>query len=135
MRLSLIAVLVPDYDEGIAFFDALGFGLVQDEPRGPGKRWVVMRPQGGGSDILLARAVEDQRAAIGRQAGGRVGFFLTTTDFAGDAERIEAAGGTFEERPRDEEYGRVAVFRDPWGNRWDLIEPFILIAGDGGGRA
>ena len=126
MRLSLVAILVPDYDEGIAFFDALGFVLVQDEPRGPGKRWVVMRPQGGGSDILLARAVGDQRNAIGQQAGGRVGFFLTTTDFADDARRIEAAGGTFEERPRNEEYGCVAVFRDPWGNRWDLIEPLVL---------
>ncbi|WP_172298615.1 VOC family protein [Pseudoruegeria sp. HB172150] len=124
MRLSLIALLVPDYDEAIAFFTALGFDLIEDTDQGE-KRWVVIRPPGGGSDILLARAVDDQAEAIGFQTGGRVGFFLTTTDFAGDAARIRAAGGFFEERPREEPYGTVAVFRDPWGNRWDLIQPAI----------
>ena len=123
MRLSLIALLVPEYDEGIAFLAAIGFALVQDEPQGPGKRWVVMRPPGGGSDILVARAVGEQQGALGWQAGGRVGFFLTTTDFAADAARVESAGAKFLESPRDEAYGRVAVFRDPWGNRWDLIQP------------
>lgn len=123
MRLNLIAFLVPDYDPAIAFFRALGFSLMTDEDRGGGKRWVVMRPSDGGSDLLIARAVDDQRAAIGQQAGGRVGFFLTSTDFAADAARLEAAGAVFEEAPRHEEYGIVAVFRDPWGNRWDLIQP------------
>ena len=123
MRLSQTAFLVDDYDPAIAFFRALGFTLVQDEDHGNAKRWVVMRPPGGGSDLLIARAVGEQRAAIGRQAGGRVGFFLTSADFTADAARIEAAGGRFEEAPRHEPYGIVAVFRDPWGNRWDLIQP------------
>jgi len=122
MRLSLIAYLVPDYDAGIAFLSALGFRLTEDTPQGS-KRWVIMRPPGGGSDMLIARAEGDQQAAIGRQAGGRVGFFLTSADFDRDAARIVEAGGRFEEQPRTESYGRVAVFRDPWGNRWDLIQP------------
>ncbi len=122
MRLSQIAYLVPDYDAGIAFLGALGFLLVEDSEQGD-KRWVVMRPSGGGSDLLVARAVGAQQAAIGRQAGGRVGFFLTSADFAMDAARVEAAGGVFEESPRHEAYGTVAVFRDPFGNRWDLIQP------------
>ena len=123
MRLDMIAILVPDYDDGIAFFTALGFRLVEDEDRGAGKRWVVLEPPDGGSRILVAKAVGTQRAAIGQQAGGRVGFFLHSTDFARDAARIEAAGGRFSEAPRDEPYGRVAVFVDAFGNRWDLIEP------------
>lgn len=122
MRLALFALLVPDYDPAIAFFTAIGFSLVEDTPQ-DGKRWVVVRPPSGGSDILIARAEDDQRAAIGAQTGGRVGFFLQTDDFDRDAARITNAGGTFEETPRDEVYGRVAVFRDPWGNRWDLIQP------------
>lgn len=123
MRLSLIALLVPEYDEGIAFFTGIGFRLIEDSPQGPDKRWVVVRPPGGGSDLLLARAVDRQVEAIGRQAGGRVGFFLTSDDFASDAAKVRAAGGVFEEQPRHESYGTVAVFRDPFGNRWDLIEP------------
>lgn len=123
MRLSLIALLVPDYDAGIAFFTGIGFRLVEDSAQGGGKRWVVMRPPGGGSDILLALAVGQQVSAIGGQAGGRVGFFLTSGDFVADAARITAAGGRFEEDPRSEVYGTVAVFRDPFGNRWDLIQP------------
>jgi predicted enzyme related to lactoylglutathione lyase len=130
MRLSLVALLVPDYDAGIAFFAALGFAKVEDEDQGGGKRWVVMRPAGGGSDLLIARAPGDQAEAVGRQAGGRVGFFLTSMDFGADAARIRAAGGSFEAPPRDEPYGRVAVFRDPFGNRWDLIEPKIGRQGD-----
>ncbi|MEM1387095.1 MAG: VOC family protein [Pseudomonadota bacterium] len=122
MRLAIFALVVPDYDPAIAFFTAIGFTLVEDSPQ-DGKRWVVVRPPDGGSDILIARAVGDQSAAIGNQTGGRVGFFLHSTDFDTDAAAIEAAGGTFEETPRDEAYGRVAVFRDPWGNRWDLIQP------------
>jgi catechol 2,3-dioxygenase-like lactoylglutathione lyase family enzyme len=123
MRLALMALLVPDYDEGVAFFTAIGFDLAEDLDQGGGKRWVVVMAPGGGSGLLLARAIGDQRDAIGNQTGGRVGFFLHSKDFARDAARIEAAGGRFEETPRDEIYGRVAVFRDPFGNRWDLIEP------------
>jgi catechol 2,3-dioxygenase-like lactoylglutathione lyase family enzyme len=123
MRLSLIALLVPDYDEGIAFFTAIGFELIEDSPHVRGKRWVVVRPPGGGSDILIARAVGEQSETVGRQAGGRVGFFLTTTDFRQDAARIIEAGGVFEEEARRESYGLVAKFRDPFGNRWDLIQP------------
>lgn len=123
MRLSLIAILVPDYDVGIAFFTGIGFELVEDSDQGDGRRWVVVRPSSGGSDILLARAVGDQIAAVGRQTGGRVGFFLTTTDFSRDSALIIEAGGSFEEDVRHEQYGQVAVFRDPFGNRWDLIQP------------
>lgn len=123
MRLATIALVVPDYDEAIAFFTALGWTLLDDTPQGS-KRWVRVAPPGGGSAILLARADSDeQRAAIGHQSGGRVFLFLETRDFARDAALITAAGGTFEEAPRHEPYGTVAVWRDPWGNRWDLIEP------------
>lgn len=122
MKLALVAVLVPDYDQGVAFFTALGFQLIENSDQGGGKRWVTVQPPGGGSALLLARAVGDQRAGIGAQAAGRVGFFLHSVDFDLDAERIRAAGGVFEEEPRHEPYGTVAVFRDPFGNRWDLIQ-------------
>jgi predicted enzyme related to lactoylglutathione lyase len=123
MRLSALALVVPGYAEGLAFFTALGFTVTADVDQGH-KRWVTLRPPGGGPDILLARAdTARQAAAIGDQAGGRVFLFLQTDDFARDARLITAAGGTFEEPPRDEPYGRVAVWRDPFGNRWDLIQP------------
>jgi predicted enzyme related to lactoylglutathione lyase len=123
MRLQALALVVPDYDAAIAFFTALGFTVAADVDQGR-KRWVTVRPPGGGPDLVLARAdTPDQRAAIGHQAGGRVFLFLQTDDFARDADRITAAGGQFEETPRDEPYGRVAVWRDPFGNRWDLIQP------------
>ena len=117
------AFLVPDYDEAIAFFrDALGFTVEEDSDLGDGKRWVVVAGAGGGK-LLLARAVtEEQRAAIGRQAGGRVGWFLQSDDFAADHRRMLDWGVKFAEEPRHEAYGTVAVFEDPWGNRWDLIE-------------
>jgi catechol 2,3-dioxygenase-like lactoylglutathione lyase family enzyme len=120
-----MALLVADYDEGIAFFvQGLGWRLGSDEDQGGGKRWVVVEPPGGGSALLLARAVgPEQEAAVGRQAGGRVGFFLRTDDFEDAAARLRAAGATFEEEPRRESYGTVAVWRDPWGNRWDLLGP------------
>lgn len=123
MRLQAVALLVPDYDEGIAFFvKGLGWRLASDEDQGGGKRWVVVEPPGGGTALLLARAAGAvQEAAIGRQAGGRVGFFLRTEDFEGTRTRLLAAGATFEEAPRREPYGMVAVWRDPWGNRWDLL--------------
>jgi predicted enzyme related to lactoylglutathione lyase len=124
MRLATVALVVPDYDVAIAFFvRGLGWTLLQDIPQGA-KRWVRVAPPGGGPALLLARAEGPrQQAATGDQCGGRVFLFLETGDFARDAARIAAAGGTFEEAPRREPYGTVAVWRDPWGNRWDLIEP------------
>lgn len=123
-RLSLVAVLVPDYAAGLAFYvGLLGFRLVDDIDQGR-KRWVVVEPPGGGCRLLLARAEgAAQEAALGNQTGGRVGFFLQTDDFGRDHAAMLAAGVTFEEPPRHEPYGRVAVWRDPFGNRWDLIGP------------
>jgi len=124
--LGLIAIVVPSYDEGLAFYvGKMGFDLIQDEDQGGGKRWVVVRPhQGAGCDILLAQAKGvDQEASIGNQTGGRVGFFLKTSDFVTDHARMIASGVQFEEEPRHEIYGSVAVFRDPFGNRWDLLGP------------
>ena len=125
-HLAAITLLVPTYDEGIAFFrDVLGFELVEDTPLDGGKRWVVVRPRGAGSTgLLLAQPADDaQRARVGDQTGGRVFLFLHTDDFAGDHERYVAAGVGFLEQPREEEYGMVAVFEDPFGNRWDLLGP------------
>ena len=123
MKLSAVALLVPDYDAGIAFFCAgLGFSLTDDVDQGD-KRWVSVRPPDGGCRLVLAQADGVQRAATGNQAGGRVWLFLHSDDFAADAARITAAGGVFQEQPRDEAYGRVAVWRDPFGNLWDLIGP------------
>ncbi|QYK40265.1 MAG: VOC family protein [Paracoccaceae bacterium] len=122
---ATIALVVPDYDEAIAFFvRGLGFDLLDDIDQGH-KRWVrVAPPGGGGAALLLARAeTAQQAAAVGNQAGGRVFLFLETDDFAAEAARLTAAGAVWEEPPRDEPYGRVAVWRDPFGNRWDLIEP------------
>ena len=122
-RLAAVTLLVPDYPAGLGFFvDRLGFTLVEDTDLGGGKRWVLVAPPGGGTRLLLARAATPaQAAAIGNQAGGRVGFFLETDAFDRDHAAFTAAGVAFEESPRDEPYGRVAVFRDPFGNRWDLI--------------
>jgi catechol 2,3-dioxygenase-like lactoylglutathione lyase family enzyme len=125
-RIAHVTLVVNDYDEAIAFYTgALGFDLLDDEPRPDGSRWVVVRPPGGtGSGLLLARAKDDaQRDRVGDQTGGRVGFFLHTEDFAGDYARMRAAGVTFLEEPRHETYGSVAVFQDLYGNRWDLLEP------------
>ena len=123
-RLALVAIVVEAYDPAILWFArALGFTLKEDSRRAQGGRWVVMSPPGGGADILLAEAAnEDQRAAAGDAAGGRVAFFLETDDFDADHARMRAAGVEFEEAPRDEPYGRVAVFRDLSGNRWDLLQ-------------
>lgn len=119
-----MALVVPDYDAAIAFYvGVLGFQLLTDEDQGAGKRWVTVAPEGGPA-LLLARAVgPEQAAAIGRQAGGRVAFFLETDNFTRDHQAMLAAGVVFEEDPRQEPYGTVAVWRDPFGNRWDLIEP------------
>ncbi|MFG2886250.1 VOC family protein [Streptomyces sp. NPDC048297] len=127
-RVALVTLVVDDYDEAIRFYtDALGFRLAEDEPRPNGARWVVVEPgaqSGHGTGLLLARAKdEDQRARIGDQTGGRVGFFLYTDDFARDHARMTAAGVTFLEEPRHEPFGSVAVFQDLYGNRWDLLQP------------
>lgn len=121
MRLGAVAYIVPDYDAGIAFFTALGWSVTADEDQGR-KRWVTVSD--GTMTMVLARAEGSvQRKAVGRQFAGRVGFFLHAEAFEPAAARIEAAGGVFEAPPRDESYGRVAVWRDPWGTRWDLIAP------------
>ena len=123
-RLAMVAILVPEYDAGIAFYcGALGFRLLEDTDLGGGKRWVRVAPEGAETAFLLARASgPDQEAAIGRQGGGRVWLFLQTDDFARDHAAYLARGVQFEEPPRLEPYGTVAVFADPFGNRWDLIE-------------
>lgn len=124
-RLATVTLVVGDYDEAIAWFTGkLGFALVSDTPLGGGKRWVVVAPEGGGARLLLAKADGDtQRARIGDQTGGRVGFFVETDDFARDHAAFSAAGVRFLETPRREAYGTVAVFEDLYGNKWDLIEP------------
>jgi catechol 2,3-dioxygenase-like lactoylglutathione lyase family enzyme len=132
MRLDKIAIIVDDYDQAIWYFTyALGFDLVEDSPSltndGRAKRWVVVRPPDGGTGILLAQADgERQAAAVGNQAAGRVGFFLEVDDFDAAYERMTAAGVEFVTAPRTEPYGRVAVFIDIAGNRWDLLSPAPL---------
>lgn len=123
-RLAAVALVVPDYEPAIRFFvDVMGFALTDDVAMG-GKRWVTVTPPGGGMRLVLARAEgAAQRAAIGGQAGGRVFLFLHSDDIARDRARMEAGGVIFEEAVRHEAYGKVCVWRDPFGNRWDLIEP------------
>lgn len=122
----MVTLVVAGYDEAIAFYcGRLGFSLLEDTELGGGKRWVVVAPEGGrGARLLLAEARGgEQQAAIGRQTGGRVGFFLETDDFERDFAAFTAAGVKFLEAPRREDYGTVAVFEDLYGNKWDLIEP------------
>ena len=122
--LSRVALLVREYDEAIAYFTrSLDFALVEDTALGGGKRWVVVAPPGAReAGLLLARAVTDeQRSAFGRQGGGRVFLFLETEDFDRDFGAFTSRGVKFLEGPRDERYGRVAVFADLYGNKWDLI--------------
>jgi catechol 2,3-dioxygenase-like lactoylglutathione lyase family enzyme len=129
MRLDLVAIVVDDYRPAIAFFvDALGFELVEDSPAttsdGRPKRWVVVRPPGAETGVLLARAdAPEQRAGVGRQVADRVGFFLRVEDFDAAYDRMLARGVEFVTPPRAESYGRVAVFLDVAGNHWDLIGP------------
>jgi catechol 2,3-dioxygenase-like lactoylglutathione lyase family enzyme len=128
-HLHLVAIVVQEYDPAITFFvDVLGFELVEDSASltndGRAKRWVVVRPPGAETGILLARADGDQQAAIvGKQAAGRVGFFLRVDDFDATYGRMVAAGVEFVTAPRAESYGRVVVFVDIAGNRWDLLGP------------
>ena len=129
MQVDLFAIVVAEYDPAITFFvDALGFELVEDSPAltndGRPKRWVVVRPPGAQTGILLARADgEDQVAEIGNQVAGRVGFFLRVDDFEAAYARMTAAGVEFLTAPRTQPYGRVAVFVDVAGNHWDLLGP------------
>ena len=126
-HLDLFALVVRDYDQAIAFFvDVLGFDLVEDSPSltndGRPKRWVVVRPAGGQTGLLLARADGEQQAGvIGKQFGGRVGLFLRVDDFDATYERMRNAGVEFVSAPRSEPYGKVVVFKDLEGNRWDLL--------------
>ncbi|WP_127549997.1 VOC family protein [Actinoplanes sp. OR16] len=127
MQIDLVALIVDDYDPAIAFFTGvLGFDLIEDSPSlttsGQPKRWVVVRPPGAQTGILLARADgERQQAAVGDQAAGRVGFFLRVDDFDSAYDRMTREGVTFVREPRTEAYGKVAVFLDVAGNRWDLL--------------
>lgn len=123
-HLGCIAIVVDDYDRAIDFYvGALGFELREDSPRGDGKRWVRVAPHGAETALLLAQAANDvQRARIGDQTGGRVGFFLHTDDFRRDHAAMSAKGVRFLEDPREEAYGTVAVFEDLYGNKWDLLE-------------
>jgi catechol 2,3-dioxygenase-like lactoylglutathione lyase family enzyme len=129
MLIQQFTIIVDDYDEAIGFFTGvLGFELVEDSPSltndGRPKRWVVVRPPGAQTGILLARADgERQAAAVGNQMAGRVGFFLQVDDFDAAVDRMTAAGVRFLTTPRTEPYGRVAVFVDVAGNRWDLLGP------------
>jgi catechol 2,3-dioxygenase-like lactoylglutathione lyase family enzyme len=128
-HIGAVALIVADYDEAIAYYtQALGFELREDSPReaapgNPRKRWVVVAPPGAQTGLLLAQAASDmQRARVGDQTGGRVGFFLHTDDFDRDYAAMRAKGVRFMEEPRREDYGTVAVFEDLYGNRWDLLE-------------
>lgn len=125
--LALVSLVVRDYDEALAFYvGVLGFELVEDRyvPE-QDKRWVVVAPPGGrGARLLLARATSpEQEARIGDQTGGRVFLFLETDDFERDHRRYRERGVEFVREPRVEPYGTVAVFRDLYGNLWDLVEP------------
>ena len=124
--LSLVSLLVDDYDTAIAHYTgALGFELLEDTDRGNGKRWVRVAPRGSSeTGLLLAKASDDaQRVRVGDQTGGRVGFFLQTDDFWRDYHAMLGKGVEFLEAPREEDYATVAVFRDRYGNRWDLLQP------------
>ena len=132
--LAAISLLVREYDEAIDFYTrVLGFELLEDTRLSAGKRWVRVRPRAGsadayaagpgGAELSLARAAnEEQRAFIGNQTGGRVFLFLQTSDFDADYQRLRQHGVQFTELPRDEVYGRVVVFLDLYGNKWDLVQ-------------
>lgn len=120
-----VTLVIPNYDEAIAFFTGvLGFELVEDTRLSETKRFVRVRPQSGGACLLLAQPKNDaERAAIGSAAGGRVAFFLHTDDFQREYSALEASGAEFTGPVRHEDYGTVVVFKDPWGNLWDLVQP------------
>jgi uncharacterized glyoxalase superfamily protein PhnB len=122
--LGMIAIVVDEYDAAISHYvNDLGFTLIENKEMTPEKRWVVVAPSNDGAKILLAKAVTDQqRAAIGNSTGGRVGFFMYTTNFVEAYENYKARGIEFVEQPRQEAFGQVVVFKDKYGNKWDLIE-------------
>jgi len=125
-EIGCVTLLVRDYDEAIAFYTrSLRFTVAEDTPMGEGRRWVVLAPPGsGGARLLLARAKNgEEQAAVGSQAGGRVFLFLHTDDFRRDYDEMRRRGVRFNEEPRREAYGTVAVFEDLYGNKWDLIMP------------
>lgn len=124
--ISALTLVVRDYDEAIRFFtQALRFDLLEDMDMGAGKRWVKVAPKNSrGAGLLLARAANaEQDAVIGNQSGGRVFLFLHTDDFQADYDHMEAYGVEFTEEPREEVFGRVVVFKDLYGNKWDLVQP------------
>lgn len=130
-RIAMVSLVVRDYDEAIHFFvEKLGFELIEDTPvPEQNKRWVVVAPPGSDAHLLLARAAtESQVSRIGDQTGGRVFMFLYTDDFHRDFDLYRQRGVEFVRGPRDEPYGKVAVFRDLYGNLWDLLEPKIFEA-------
>jgi uncharacterized glyoxalase superfamily protein PhnB len=122
--LGMIAIVVDDYDIAIShYINDLGFTLLEDKKMSPEKRWVVVAPSKQGAKILLAKAAnEKQISAIGNSTGGRVGFFMYTTDFSETYKSYKSRGVEFIEQPRQEAYGQVVVFKDKYGNKWDLIE-------------
>jgi len=122
--LGMIAIVVDEYDTAISHYvNDLGFTLIEDTTLSSEKRWVVIAPSSNGARILLAKASnEDQSAAIGNSTGGRVGFFLYTTEFTQTFDSYTSKGIEFIEEPRKEAYGQVVVFKDKYGNKWDLIE-------------
>ena len=122
--LGMIAIVVDDYDQAISHYvNDLGFALIEDKEMTPEKRWVVVAPSSDGARILLAKAATDaQKAAIGNSTGGRVGFFMYTTNFNETYNAYKSRGIEFIESPRQETYGQVVVFKDKYGNKWDLIE-------------
>ena len=122
--LGMIAIVIDDYDLAISHYvNDLGFTLIEDKQMSPEKRWVVVAPSKEGAKILLAKAANDhQRAAIGNSTGGRVGFFMYTTNFNETYKTYSSRGIEFIETPRQEAYGQVVVFKDKYGNKWDLIE-------------
>ena len=125
LRLTLVTLVVPEYDAAIAYYTGtLGFVLLEDTPLSAIKRWVRVAPSPDSAAFLLAQAATPaQQAAIGNQTGGRVAFFLTTDDFAQTYARYQTAGVLFREQPRHEAYGWVVQFTDCYGNHWDLIGP------------
>jgi catechol 2,3-dioxygenase-like lactoylglutathione lyase family enzyme len=126
LRLHAVTIVADDYDAAIAHYVGdLGFHLVEDTDLGGGKRWVRVAPdrEGGPALLLAVASSADQHAAIGRQTGGRVGFFLHTDDFAAHHARLVERGVRMTEEPRQEPYGTVVVFEDRYGNLWDLIQP------------